>query len=579
MSTFTETLAAAAATVTAVAPPVDDGAPKTIIEGVLRWIIDNVYSVIIVLPIGILIWWKSMVENTASGIMNSKDATPAPMVPVTIANLSRKPLTLPARILANARTLGGYYVDFILGIALVITSDPDVAKVVLSERFKSDRHVYNAASPGILAKNGLPHARLHRILTAALSDPRASKALASAFQRRLKSETFPELEEAASSKGDSIDLGPIFEELVADALTLWIAGTDEEDKKAIETLVEARRTLADLTFVVPTGITWYFDRLRDTIPLAEYVVILPGTSNYHKRRMAKKKAVEVVRTAFLRAKEKREANVSTANSKGLKEEPFYNTLAEISEADDEPLTWDETMQNLEAIQFAAEGPLFSILPNLLYLLSHDRNTQKHIQTELARLPRLATDGVRIDDLRTLPTLELAVREAIRVLPPRPFTYNRSSTLNVYKLPGMWALPERNHIIVDFMSMQRNLEIFGEDADEFKPDRFKGYDPVATAAAAGKANEKEAGAASAKFASAYMPFGNGPYVCPGQKIALDIVKIVVSEVLRRFELLPAALPSGITNPADLNGYASAQGGVLKHIAGAPVIVRRRKAGAH
>ncbi|KAI8836144.1 cytochrome P450 [Chytridium lagenaria] len=413
----------------------------------------------------------------------------------------------------------------------------------------------------------------NRILVAALSDPRASKSLAAAFQRRLKTETFPELNEAVTTKGEPLDLAPVFEELAADAVTLWITGTDEEDKVVVETLVDARRTLADLKFIVPTGITWWCDRLRDTLPLVEFLIFLPGAAYYHKRRVAKKKAVDIMREAFLAAKNKREAGLLSSGSRRMStgapkpEEPFLHRLIDASEADDEPFTWDEIMQNLEAIQFCAEIPFFSILPNLLYLLSHDRTTQKQIQTELSRLPRSTTDPLRIEDLRTLPTLDLAIRETLRLLPPQPLTFNRSATQNVYKLPGLWALPARNHIIVDLISLHRHPRCFGDDAHLFKPDRFKGFDPTAVK------DTKAMG-----FAAGYMPFGAGPFGCPGQKVALDAVKIVAAEVLRRYELGASVLPSGTERAEDLRAFGCEQGGPLKHLAGAPVLVRKRKVGS-
>ncbi|KAJ3219555.1 Cytochrome P450 4B1 [Dinochytrium kinnereticum] len=464
--------------------------------------------------------------------MSSKDASPAPFVTVTRENLSRKPLSVPARLVENSKALGNFYVNFVMGVALVVSSDPDAANVILSDRFKCERKVYNAASPGILSQNGPTHAKAHRILARALSNPRAIKSLISAFQRRLKSETFPELEEAAASKGESIDLVPVFEELVADAVTLWITGVDEADKKAVETLVAARRTLANLTYIIPSGITWYFDRLRDTLPLAEYIAILPGTAAYHKRRIAKKNAAEQMRAAFLVAKERRDALVAsggtTLTASAKHEEPFINRILEASEVEDEPFSWDETIENLEA----------------------------QIHLELQRLPRTSADPIRIDDIRTLPTLSQALQECLRILPPLPISYNRAATKNVYKLPGMWALPEGNHIVVDFLSLHRRIPSLGEDLDVFRPDRFKDI----------KGDVK-----------GFLPFGDGPFGCPAKRIASDVIMVVVAEVLRRFEILPAGLPEGVRTAEELIAFGCSQGGALKHLGGAPVCVRRRKVG--
>ncbi|KAJ3114690.1 hypothetical protein HDU96_001782 [Phlyctochytrium bullatum] len=568
----------------------EPAAPKSFAAAIFHFIFENIYSILVVLPLAVMLWWKSLLENTATGIVSSKDGSGAPMIPITTSNLSREPLTSPARLLEHARNIGGFYVNFVLGIALTIIADAEIARVILSERFRSERHVYNAANPGLLAKNGSEHARLRKPVVTALTDAKAARSLATVVQQRLKAEIFPELDEA--SKESSFDLNPVIEELVADALVLWVTGLNPEDKKAVAEIIESRRTLADLNYVLPTGITWWFDRIRDTMPLAEYVAFFPGTLEYHKRRTAKRNAAKVFHETLAAAKQRREADGAKPE-----EDSLLYRLMEASEASEKPLSWEEIVANIEAVQWTAEGTLISLVSNLLYLLSHDKATQKQIQAELQKVPRSASEPLRADDLRPVTTLDLAVKEALRVLPPQPISYNRSSLFNVYKLPGMWALPAGSHLVVDYVSVQRSLTVFGDDADQFRPSRFKGFNPDAlppaapvkksdddkTAAAAvapvepPPADGKGYPASSPQFVGAYMPFGGGPFACPGQRIALDFAKQVVAEVLRRYELAPVPLREGLASPTDLKAYKSSQGGQLRHAYGAPVVVKKRKAG--
>ncbi|KAJ3185878.1 Cytochrome P450 4V2 [Irineochytrium annulatum] len=542
----------------------------------MNWVWENIASLLMFAPFAIAIWWKSVISSQAHGVLSSKDASLAPATEVTFGSLGRKALAFPARVLADARRLGGYYVTFVMAAPLVIASDPAIAAVIFSERFKCERMVYNADAKGLMKQNGPQHHRSRRILTAALNDARASKSLLAIINRRLKSEVFPEMDESVSTK-QPIDLLPVFEELFADSFTLWLTGAlDEEDKTTVERIVEARRTLADLKFIVPTGIAWYFDRLRDVVPLLEYLVFLPGSKDYYIRTHAKAKARTIMAQALESAKSRRD-NASAAKKSGSGDlDPFLNRLQDASEADSEPLTWDELRENLEAVQLSAEQPMFSALPNLLLCLAHDRPTQKQIHLELAKIPRSATEPVRPEDLRAVPHLEMAVRESLRVLPPRPFSYNRSSAANVYKLPGLWSLPKGYHIAVDFISLHRrggdtkpadgaegepaSAGAYGPDPDVFRPERFK----------------KDVGLreGESSFGDAFVPFGAGVYGCPAQRLAMEVIRCVAAEVLRRYELT-AVEDAELSGPTDLNGYSSSQGGALRHLAGSPVILKKRK----
>jgi cytochrome P450 len=67
-------------------------------------------------------------------------------------------------------------------------------------------------------------------------------------------------------------------------------------------------------------------------------------------------------------------------------------------------------------------------------------------------------------------------------------------------------------------MQRRKDIWGQDADEFKPERFHGRRP----------------------GWEYLPFNGGPRICIGQQFALTEASYVVVRLLQRFDqILPGA----------------------------------------
>jgi cytochrome P450 len=61
-------------------------------------------------------------------------------------------------------------------------------------------------------------------------------------------------------------------------------------------------------------------------------------------------------------------------------------------------------------------------------------------------------------------------------------------------------------------MQRRKDLWGEDADEFRPDRWDGR----------------------KSGWEYLPFNGGPRICIGQQFALTEAGYVIVRLAQRFE---------------------------------------------
>lgn len=66
-------------------------------------------------------------------------------------------------------------------------------------------------------------------------------------------------------------------------------------------------------------------------------------------------------------------------------------------------------------------------------------------------------------------------------------------------------------------MHRRRDIWGEDADEFKPERWSGRRP----------------------GWEYLPFNGGPRICIGQQFALTNVSYTLVRLLQRIEAIDGA----------------------------------------
>ncbi|XP_004523893.2 probable cytochrome P450 28d1 [Ceratitis capitata] len=158
-----------------------------------------------------------------------------------------------------------------------------------------------------------------------------------------------------------------------------------------------------------------------------------------------------------------------------------------------------------------------LIAHCLLLLARNPRVQQKLREEL-----LATDiADSLDALNELPYLEQCLQETLRIFPPLPTLFKictEPSTLTKSNGSTLTLQPG-DGIYISTYSFHRDPDYF-ENPEEFWPERFA---------------EELGGVRKYRDMGVFMPFGDGPRMCPGMKLGLSEAKVAVSELTRNFEI--------------------------------------------
>ncbi|KAM3737959.1 hypothetical protein ACB098_09G096200 [Castanea mollissima] len=152
---------------------------------------------------------------------------------------------------------------------------------------------------------------------------------------------------------------------------------------------------------------------------------------------------------------------------------------------------------------------------ILMLLALHPEWQERVRAEILEVcgDQLYNLFQDMDAFHKLKMLMMVIQESIRLYGPAVITAREA--FSDIKL-GAFVVPKGVHIWSSIPAMHRDPENWGLDALEFKPQRF--------AQGVSKA---------CKYPQAYIPFGYGSRLCPGQNFAMLQLKVVLSLILSNF----------------------------------------------
>ncbi|THU97767.1 cytochrome P450 [Dendrothele bispora CBS 962.96] len=202
-------------------------------------------------------------------------------------------------------------------------------------------------------------------------------------------------------------------------------------------------------------------------------------------------------------------------------------------ADDDRLDEKEVIAQMSTLIFAAMDTTSNALSRILNLLSVHPDVQDKLRKELLEA-RSTNEELSYDTLVELPYLDAICRETLRLYPPVP-TLGRIATRDIsvplsQPIVGLdgskiteLAISKDTPIVLSFINSNRNPDLWGPDALEWKPERWLSPLPQAVI--------------DAHLPGVYshlMTFSAGTRSCIGFKFSQLEMKAVLSSLISTFK---------------------------------------------
>ncbi|CAO2656333.1 Nn.00g051360.m01.CDS01 [Neocucurbitaria sp. VM-36] len=300
------------------------------------------------------------------------------------------------------------------------------------------------------------------------------------------------------SDGKTVDLKPLFDQLILDASSEFIFGESFDSQLGEEHSVEGRNFLAafaDAQAVV--GMRLALGRLS----------ILMHDEKFTKYQ----DNCDVIRRYTMRHVERALKRRSMA-AKAAEDEGRYILVHELAkETTDKEALCDQLVN----VFFGGRDTPAVVLANLVFCLARNPEVWRKIREETEGL---TAEDLSFEKLKSLRYVQHAINEGLRVLPMLPVIGRTCLAETVLPYGGglegnmpVCVIPG-DTVIFSVYAMHRETSVFGPDIEAYRPERWQDIRPFWN----------------------YLPFSGGARHCPGQQLALFWVSYTLVRLAMEFK---------------------------------------------
>ncbi|KAM7497796.1 hypothetical protein LguiA_022210 [Lonicera macranthoides] len=381
-------------------------------------------------------------------------------------------------------------------IPRVYIMDPDLVREVLNNhdifRKPNANPAVKKLANGLSTHEGEKWAKHRKIINPAFHVEKL-KLMLPAFYLSC-SELVSKWDEMISTKGScELDVWPYLETLTSDVISRTAFGSSYEEGRKIFQLQKEQAEL-----VIQAAISLYFPGLS----------FLPTKRNKRMNEIHK----EVKFTLKKIIDKKMAAMKEGETSDDLLGILLESNMKEIEHGNKNVgMNINDVIEECKLFYFAGQETTSVLLVWTMILISMNPNWQAKAREEVLQI--FGNDKPHVDGLNRLKIVTMILYEVLRIYSPVP-ALNRS----VYKdtTLGDISLPAGVQVGLPLMLIHHDYDMWGDDAKEFKPERFS-----------------EGVSKATKNKSSFFPFSSGPRICIGQNFAMLEAKMALSMVLQNF----------------------------------------------
>jgi len=381
----------------------------------------------------------------------------------------------------------------------VIVNDPKLVREILANKlghFQKRKHdgIVRRLASGLVNHEGEKWAAHRKLISPAFHLEKLKKMLP-AFAS-CSDELIARWAGYVGSDGArEIDVWPEFQNLTGDVISRTAFGSSfSEGRRIFEIQCEQVQNLV---------------KLMNTLYLPGFR-FLPTQLN--RRLKANAREVQALLRGIV-SKRERAMKEGRANNDDLLGVLMESNIAETrQDGSSEPvMTMDDIIGELKLFYFAGMDTTAVLLTWTMVVLSAHPEWQERAREEVRRV--FGNNRPDLDGIQQLKTVTMILYEVLRLYPP--VVQLDRQTHNEVELGGV-TYPPGVLLSLPIVFVHHDKDVWGEDADEFSPERFK--DGVSRAS---------------KDSPAFFPFGWGPRICVGQNFALVEAKMALSSILQHF----------------------------------------------